>query len=188
MEKECANGDCDFLLSVGDNFYLEGVLDAEDSRFQATFEDVYGKTSNKETLKNLDFWQVQGNHDHRGNATAQVVYSEERETSFKMPYFWYSFKIEKSKDLTMTVIMIDTMILMGNRETEQLPNYDTFDYREEHKKWLEKELQACATTYCLVFGHHPVFTIGIHGPSGYLVEWLKPLMEENFVTALYVIF
>ena len=75
MDRECKNGACDFLVSVGDNFYLEGVNDAHDERFNYTFENVYGKYSERENIKKLDFWQITGNHDHRRNATAQLVYA-----------------------------------------------------------------------------------------------------------------
>ena len=47
-------------------------------RWDGTVERMYGKTSNREFIKKLDFYQVMGNHDHRGNATVQIAYSLEK--------------------------------------------------------------------------------------------------------------
>lgn len=65
MDRECAGSSCDFLLGVGDNFYDVGVTDSLDSRFLFTYENVYGKSSERQNIKNLDFYQIAGNHDHR---------------------------------------------------------------------------------------------------------------------------
>ena len=72
LDRLCGEKECDFLLSLGDNFYTEGVKDIDDTRFHFTYELVYGKASEREVLKTLDFYQCLGNHDHRDNATAQV--------------------------------------------------------------------------------------------------------------------
>ena len=37
--------------------------------------------------------------------------------------------------------------------------------------------------YLLVAGHHPVLSAGVHGSTPYLVSKLKPMLEENDVTA-----
>ena len=37
--------------------------------------------------------------------------------------------------------------------------------------------------YLIVAGHHPVLSAGIHGNTPYLISKLKPLLEENDVTA-----
>ena len=72
MDKLCGERDCDFMLSLGDNFYWDGVYNIDDIRFNGTYENVYGFASERENIKNLDFYQILGNHDHRRNATAQV--------------------------------------------------------------------------------------------------------------------
>lgn len=41
------------------------VTDSSDTRFRYTYENVYGKSSNRYNIKNLDFWHVAGNHDHK---------------------------------------------------------------------------------------------------------------------------
>jgi hypothetical protein len=67
-----------------------------------------------------------------------------------MPDMWYTIKLEKSEDLTLTIIMIDTNILIGLGDIINLPNSDTIDYKALQEEWLENELKKCDTTYCLV--------------------------------------
>ena len=67
-----------------------------------------------------------GNHDHKGNHTAQVDYMYQvPDSNFKMPAFYYTLEIEKTKDLSLKLIMIDTMIMMDGKEMSDLPDYDT---------------------------------------------------------------
>ena len=44
-------------------------------------------------------------------------------------------------------------------------DYQTYDYKAEQLKFLVNELQNCEHTYCLVVGHHPIYSIGSHGPE-----------------------
>uniref|UniRef100_A0A914R5Y8 Calcineurin-like phosphoesterase domain-containing protein n=1 Tax=Parascaris equorum TaxID=6256 RepID=A0A914R5Y8_PAREQ len=60
----------EFQISVGDNVYYTGVKDVFDSRFKSTFETVYqGEALQK------PWYFIAGNHDHFGNITAQVAYT-----------------------------------------------------------------------------------------------------------------
>jgi len=97
MDNLCHDS-CDFLVSIGDNFYQRGVRDIYDERWKNVFENVYGNTSERKNLKMLDFWQILGNHDYYQNATAQIMYSDQMETSFKLPWFWYTLFIDKGQD------------------------------------------------------------------------------------------
>ena len=66
-----------------------------------------------------------GNHDHSGNQTAQVDYMYQNpDTNFKMPAFYYTIEIEKNKDLSLKLIMIDTMIMLDSKEVSKLPDAD----------------------------------------------------------------
>ena len=177
MDDLCANNTCDMLVSLGDNFYETGVKNIEDPRWKIVFENVYGRWSHRDNVKKLDFWQIMGNHDWRGNATAQVDYMYQvPDSNFKMPAFYYTLEIEKTPDLSMKLIMIDTMIMMNAKEVSKLPDSDVRDYRQEQNEWLENELENCFATYCIVAGHHPMYSIGVHGPTGDLLKYLQPML------------
>lgn len=70
----------EFVISLGDNFYVSGVTDLQDPAFQVTFEEVYKVTG----LTDVPWWLVLGDHDHCGNISAQILYSEVR--SWPMPF------------------------------------------------------------------------------------------------------
>ena len=89
---------------------------------------MYGRWSRRENLKKLNFWQIMGNHDHRGNQTAQVDYMYQTpDSNFRMPAFYYTIEIEKTKDLSLKLIMIDTMIMQDSKEISKLPDADIRD-------------------------------------------------------------
>ena len=57
----------------------------EDKRWEVVYENVYGRWSFRENLKKLDFYSIMGNHDHKGNQTAQLMYSQFR---FQICFFF----------------------------------------------------------------------------------------------------
>ena len=62
-----------FVMAVGDNFYGVGIQGSEySSRFQTTFEDVF----TEEALE-CPWYVIAGNHDHKGNVTAQIDYTND---------------------------------------------------------------------------------------------------------------
>ena len=48
----------------------------EDKRWEGVYENVYGRSSSRENLKQLDFYSIMGNHDYKGNVTAQLQYPQ----------------------------------------------------------------------------------------------------------------
>ena len=58
-----------FALALGDNFYLKGVSDVNDPRFQNTFENVF---TGYLKSPGFVFHVLAGNHDHLGNVNAQI--------------------------------------------------------------------------------------------------------------------
>ena len=66
--------------------------------------------------------------------------------------------------------------LLINQNLALLLRYYTYDYIGEQNKFLEEALRNCSSTYCIVAGHHPIYSIGSHGPEAGLIDYLLPLM------------
>ncbi len=70
---QTATNDDVTVLSTGDNFYDNGVKTPHDTRWNSSYEAVY---SAQPQLAHAPFLPVLGNHDHLGDALAQVAYTK----------------------------------------------------------------------------------------------------------------
>jgi hypothetical protein len=124
--------------------------------------------------------------DHYGNVTAQVEYTDVSERwNFPSLYHQKSF-VSEDKDLSLDVIFIDTVDLAGSAVTndeEDSRYYDKLVYRSRNAAatqwdWIEQQLSASTADYLIVAGHYPMYSVCQHGPTGNLIENLKPLLIQ----------
>lgn len=171
-----------FTIALGDNFYMSGVKNVDDKRFQETFESVF-------TAKSLmtPWYFCAGNHDHRGNVSAQIAYSSKSQR-WNFPDFYYtkSWTIPGS-DETLQLVLLDTVLLCGNsgydHSHEQPEGPESIEDAEAQWDWLEATLRSSTAHYLIVGGHYPVWSIAEHGPTKCLVDRLRPLLQKYNVTA-----
>lgn len=57
MDKLCEDNQCDCFVSIGDNFYQDGVHDIYDERWTNVVENVFGKSSNRKNLKGVNVYK-----------------------------------------------------------------------------------------------------------------------------------
>ena len=69
----------DFVISVGDLFYPDGVASVDDPQWRTSFEDVYAQFA-----LYIPWYVVLGNHEYRGNPQAIVDYGR-RARRWRMP-------------------------------------------------------------------------------------------------------
>lgn len=120
-----------FGLLMGDNFYSHGidcrgnpdpncVADSHSSRFEQTFEKVFDQPA----FNQFPFYVILGNHDHYGNATAQLEYSQQHMGTgrWKFPAVGVNdlyYKLEKpftdadGNSVDVDIFMIDTVQWAG---------------------------------------------------------------------------
>lgn len=164
-----------FIVGLGDNFYYTGVSSVDDPRFFSTFEHVYTSPA----LEKATWYMIAGNHDHASNVSAQIAYTK-RSRRWYFPHFFYTQVIQiPGSSSTIQLVLIDTTLLCcGNQKNlKKLPK------QEDQLRWIEETLQQSTADYLIVAGHHPILSAGIHGDTPYLISKLKPLLEENDVTA-----
>ena len=197
MEAAAAKTDVAFALALGDNFYSHGVTSEFDSRFENTFEKAFPGSH----LQGDDFFRVLvGNHDHYGNVTAQVEYSNHSKR-WRMDDLYYSFTETIPAEATQTgaaqtieVVMMDTCTICGfdhvvdpatghhtSSAGDKLPT-PVFGSPEKvsadaQVAWLNKTLMSSTADYLILAGHYPVYSICEHGPTACLISEVKPIID-----------
>lgn len=175
------------VFALGDNFYFDGVLTTDSPRFEQGWNEVYSA----ESLQ-VPWYFVAGNHDHYGNVSAQVAYTEIDPTdrwNFPDLYHVQSFSSPATNEtagFSVDVIFIDTVDLSGSNgiSDESDPRYfDPLPYRPrsaaaEQWDWIEEQLKSSTANYLLVAGHFPVYSVCEHGPTSNLVDNLEPLLVQ----------
>jgi len=193
MAVEAGKINASFCLTLGDNFYENGIpTDEHSARFKRTFEDVFDGS----TLKADKFFRVVGgNHDHKGNITAQIAYSA-HSSRWHYPDLWYNFVEDIGDGATAEFVMIDTVVLSGPSacpitNEDWLGSDERMDLHVDAKlaqtqyEWLEATLANSKADFLFVSGHYPVYSVCEHGPTSSLQTNLKPLLEKYRVSAYF---
>lgn len=179
----------DYVLALGDNFYMKGIPDDVNSiRFQATWNKVY----TQDALQ-VPWFVIAGNHDHYGNVTAQIAYSDV-DKRWNYPNNWYtqswSFSgSEGGDDYHVDVIFFDAVVLAGDSyyDEENDVAYASQgpldeDLAKDQWAFIEKALNESTADFLFLASHYPVYSVCTHGPTGQLVRDLVPLMKAANVT------
>mmetsp|Transcript_26168 Transcript_26168/g.42889 ORF Transcript_26168/g.42889 Transcript_26168/m.42889 type:complete len:371 (+) Transcript_26168:182-1294(+) len=186
MGLKCAERLCDFIVSVGDNFYDNGVKNVKDSLWYTSFESIY-----KHTSLQAKWYVVLGNHDYRGNAQAQVDYSM-TSPRWHMPARYYQSVFDAiASDGTrvkMAMFYLDTNPFIQEYRTED--KYTQGDLLEQDTAqqlaWLRKALSAAGDAdWKIVVAHHPVYSAAGHGDTHELIDQLQPILVQTGVD-LYI--
>ena len=161
-----------FVISLGDNFYEDGVGRFDDPRWRTAFDDVYAAPA-LATPWNV----VLGNHDRRGNAMAQVAHSDV-DGRWHMPAPYFKRRETLADGSAADFFYLDTTWIWSELGAE--PPGDDAD---DQLAWLDQALAASQAPWKIVVGHHPVFSGGYHGNTPGLVRAVKPMLERHGVAA-----
>jgi tartrate-resistant acid phosphatase type 5 len=163
-----------FTLSLGDNFYEDGVADTEDPQWLCSFEAIYTAPALQRP------WHViLGNHDYRGSVEAQLAYGA-KSRRWRMPSRYYKRTEEIGGGVRADYFHLDTSpFVLSYRGTKVA--IDGQDPAVQ-LNWLERELAASQAAWKIVIGHHPVFTVaGGDKNTKELIELLHPLLLRHGV-------
>jgi len=165
--------------------------DAAHLRFNKTFENVYTAPS----LRNVPFYAIAGNHDHNGNVTAQMQYTDHPQNvggRWQFPNWYHNvtrrFEVGGAT-VELEVLLFDSVVMLGNTDVQRadgafeelklsaLPPRDT-TLAAEQLAWLTGRLQTSTADYLWVGGHYPVWAIGQDPPTG-VNAILRDLLNEH---------
>ncbi len=152
-----------FVLTVGDNFYPEGVSGPGDPIWKSHFEEMYTGPF----WDSLTFFPTLGNHDYMGSPEGQIQYSRLSDR-WELPSPYYALKEELPGGGEALFLALDTNpFASGSRD------------RETQYAWADSVLDHATQDWILVYGHHPVVTGGWHGPDGSVEDGLLPLLQKG---------
>lgn len=170
MGRKSAAMGCQFVITVGDNFYDSGVKSVTDPKWQTNFERAFSAPSLQ-----CPWYPVLGNHDHKGSVEAEIAYSKVS-NRWRMPSTYYSRTFAGSDGATAEFFFLDTEQIF--RARLGLMSYVDTDQAEGQISWLEHSLLSSTATWKVVVGHHPVFSGGHHGDTSAMIEMVKPLLDR----------
>jgi tartrate-resistant acid phosphatase type 5 len=169
-----------FVISVGDNFYENGVASVSDPQWRASFEDVYRQASLQ-----IPWHAILGNHDYHGNCDAQIAYHEIN-PRWNMParYYLQSHQIEEGTMADFFYIDTSPMLKIYHRKDSSCRQVVTQDVPRQ-LEWLKAGLAASTARWKIVIGHHPIYSGGKHGDTPELIENILPLLHQHGVQAYF---
>lgn len=205
MRQHCKQETCNFLVSVGDNFYPTGVASLHDVQWQQTFESVFYDLP-------YPYFVALGNHDYMGNPQAQADYTrfkgllaDKRDSSntiakwFLDPKRYYYVDIDTEQN-----VVPNAQFTNGTKILARLVFMDTTPFRGKHHRevlhghispnemrdtspqleWLTSVLSDTRPRWKIVIAHHPMYSWGNHGDCRD-IHHLRAMFTKHKVNAMF---
>jgi tartrate-resistant acid phosphatase type 5 len=187
MGLACAQANAGFVISVGDNFYEDGVASLQDPHWQQSFDHVYTSPSLQ-----VPWYAILGNHDYKGNVQAQLDYAKTG-SRWKMPGRYWRQVVPVDTTTTAECFFVDTTPMVSEyiRHPENPRMQLELDavgpqYVQQQLEWLDHALGESTAAWKLVFGHHPIYSAGLgHGNQPDLIRMLLPILQKHRVAAYF---
>jgi tartrate-resistant acid phosphatase type 5 len=180
MAKAAKDIGAKFIISVGDNFYENGVASVDDKQWQTSFEKVYSAPSLQ-----IPWQAILGNHDYHGNCDAQIAYGK-TSARWKMPARYYVQSQQIDSATTVDFFHLDTtpMLHSFRNDKNSVANAATQDVPRQ-LAWFKASLASSTAQWKIVLGHHPIYSGGGHGDTPELIKNILPLLHKYKVQAYF---
>lgn len=176
MAKAATEMSAQFVISVGDNFYEDGVTSTDDEHWKKSFEDVYAASSLQ-----VPWFVALGNHDYHGNCDAQIAYSK-MSKRWNMPARYFSFSKPIDAKTAADFFFIDTTPMAKIHHGDKKGYEGAFKENvPAQMAWFREALAQSSAPWKIVIGHHPIYSGGEHGDTPELIETILPLLREHKV-------
>ncbi len=171
-----------FIISVGDNFYENGVKSVDDPHWQKSFEEVY-----RDPALQLPWYCILGNHDYHSGSDcdAQIAYNKIN-PRWNMPARYYQQTHQIDANTTADFFYLDTtpMLHAYRNDKNSIENAAKQDVPKQ-LAWFKAALAASTAQWKIVIAHHPIYSGGGHGDTPELIENILPLLHEHKVQAYF---
>ena len=137
----------DFGITLGDNFYSEGMPSPDDPRWASQFENLYGPMG-------IEIFACFGNHDEYDpdSPAAEILYSA-RSKAWRLPAQFYTFTAGPAQFFAI----------------------DCNDMSELQRGWLKDSLDKSTARWKVVYGHFPPY-LAMDYANGEFTEFAKVIM------------
>ena len=170
-----------YVISVGDNFYDNGVRSVTDPQWKTSFEDVYTRPGL------MTPWHViLGNHDYQrtGNPEAQIEYGH-IDKRWSLPARYYQRSERLADGTTAAFFFLDTSCYIHHYYKPGSVVHVDRAQADPQFAWLERGLATSQAAWKIVIGHHQVFAAT--APGDYvgddMIRRFKPLLDRYGVQA-----
>eukprot|EP00667_Euglena_gracilis_P010749 EG_transcript_10952 len=163
------------IVSLGDNFYPQGLTGVADKRWAKTFERVYSAIPLQRP-----WHSVLGNHDWASRDVTAYFTRRRLTPRWQQASYYYS-RVFPVDNVTVQFLFIDTMMLLGKHKPHA--KHDAAAHGQ--LAWLNRTLADSTADWVLVAGHHPVFCGGRYPTDERLRLQLLPLFQQHGVAAYF---
>ena len=135
----CEVEPCDFVMTLGDNFYETGVSGTDDPQWEKKFKRFYGR------LK-IPFYASLGSHDMGGNVAAQIDYSNLSEM-WRMPAEEYIIsRLDRHHDPLIDLFVVNS-----------------WNFTSEAEEWLGESIIASQASWKILVMNAPLISNATRG-------------------------
>ena len=153
MGRDVTASDIDFMAIAGDPIHDQGVTSITDEEWQLKIEQVY----TAESLHQIPWYVISGNHEYRGNVQAILDYSDVSER-WNAPARYFSIEKPVGKEQQKVLfVFIDTAPLIDKYRYEEGYSDAGEQNMERQLFWLDSTLVASDGRWKIVVGHHPIY-------------------------------
>ena len=182
MGQAAAALDAAFVISVGDNFYEDGVTGIDDPKWRTSFEDVYTAASLQ-----VPWYVALGNHDYHGDTQAQLDYAK-TSPRWRMPGRWYGASqaaVASKGRVGVDLFVLDTSPFISAYHADGERKVKVAGQRTAPQlRWLDAALAKSMADWKIVVGHHPIYSapqFRTPGGTPELIARLDPILQRHRV-------
>ena len=173
-----------YIISLGDNFYENGVSSIYDKLWDSAWFSVFIKPF--PALYNIQWFSILGNHDYYGGIdgiNSQIEMTNHSKHWVMPAKDYYSY----NKETSSFHIFIDTIKIYPELYEKTAKLYNEDDIKQS-LNMLEKMLiqaKEYKSRWIFVYGHYHLFSNGYYGNYKVMIQRLLPLFKKYKVSVYF---